>query len=88
MQDEILDIPITTQRRMILKHLKMGKTITQLEALKQYGCMRLSARIWDLKDLGVNIGKNMVKRNGKRFAKYYLIENGVIDGRCITTNNC
>ncbi len=87
MQDEVLEIPITTQRREILKHLKKGKTITQLEALKQFGCMRLSARIWDLKDLGFNIGKNMINRNGKRYAKYYLIGNGVIDGRCITTNN-
>lgn len=33
----------------ILKHLRSGKTITPLEALKKFGSFRLSARIYDLR---------------------------------------
>ena len=41
-----------TQTEMILDDLQAGHRITPIDALKQYGAMRLSARIWDLRDAG------------------------------------
>ncbi len=39
-----------TQKQKILDHLKMFKTITPLEAMKEYGCMRLAAVVYKLKE--------------------------------------
>lgn len=44
-----------TQEEMILKHLKQNGSISSLEAMKEYGIMRLGARIWDLRDKGYEI---------------------------------
>ena len=44
-----------TQSEMILNHLQAGRTITPLEAQEMFGCMRLGARIWDLKHQGHRI---------------------------------
>ncbi len=59
-----------TQKQMILNHMKEHGAITPLEALQRYGCFRLGARIADLKADGVQIQTEMVKENGKRFARY------------------
>ena len=61
-----------TQEKQILKDLEKGKSITALDALKNYGCLRLAARILEIKDSGYNVDKKMVKKNGKTFASYYL----------------
>lgn len=66
-----------THARLILEHLIKFGSITPQEALSEYGCMRLGARIWDLRDDGIEIETEMVKaknRFGKdiRFAKYSL----------------
>ena len=63
---------IKTQNHQILSWLKRGKSITALSALEKFGCMRLSARIYDLSHEGHNIHRSMVKINGKRVARYYL----------------
>ena len=47
---------------------------TQMEALRKFGCMRLGARIFDLKEQGYNIKTTMISKNNKRFAKYQLIK--------------
>lgn len=44
-----------SQLDAILKHLKEYGSITPYEALQEYGCFRLGARIWDLRDLGYEI---------------------------------
>lgn len=62
-----------SQTQQIKKHLQAGKTITPLEALDQYGCMRLGARVLDLKHEGMVIHNRMVSHNGKRFAEYSAI---------------
>ena len=41
-----------TQSQVILEHLKKHGSITQKEAIDNYGIMRLGARIWDLKRKG------------------------------------
>jgi len=44
-----------TQAEKILRHLNDHGSITALDALREYGCMRLGARIWDLKREGHDI---------------------------------
>lgn len=44
-----------TQNQQILEHLQSGRTITQLDALNKYGCMRLSGRIFELRQRGYKI---------------------------------
>ena len=62
-----------TQEKAILNHLKHGKSITPLQALRWFGSLRLGARIWDLKRMGYNILTEIVKtETGKHVAKYSL----------------
>lgn len=62
----------TSQNEQIRQHLEAGNTITPLEALSLYDCLRLGARIHNLKKAGMAICSEMVKHNGKRFAEYSL----------------
>ncbi|HAQ21135.1 MAG TPA: hypothetical protein DCR40_18160 [Prolixibacteraceae bacterium] len=61
-----------SQNEQIRKHLEAGKKITPLEALEQFNCLRLGARIHNLKGMGMAICSELVERNGKRFAEYSL----------------
>lgn len=63
---------ITSQTKAIETHLKSGRTITPLEALQVYGCFRLGARIWDLKNQGLDIDTEMIQDGRKRFARYKM----------------
>jgi hypothetical protein len=65
-----------TQNEAILKHLRRNKTITQLEATYQLGCLRLSERIRELKSAGHKIGGHMVRvktRYGAANVKRYYL---------------
>ena len=62
----------TSQNSQILRHLKAGKSITPLEALRRYGCFRLGARIWELKQSGHPIDKTWDDDGRKRWAKYRM----------------
>ena len=61
-----------TQTNRILRYLKTGRCITPMSALTRFKCMRLAARIEELKDQGIRINSRMVHRNGRRFACYSL----------------
>ena len=62
-----------SQNALIKGWLLNGYTITQLEALNQFGCFRLAARISDLRDKGLNVVTDMVTLdNGKRVARYFV----------------
>lgn len=64
---------IGTQNQMIRDALIMGERITALEALERFGCLRLSGRIFDLRDEGLNIITETKKLpNGKKVAEYYI----------------
>lgn len=64
-----------TQTAQILAHLKTGRSITPIDALNRYGCFRLGARIYDLKQSGHNIYREMVETDsGKRVASYTLVK--------------
>lgn len=61
-----------TQSQLIAQHLRSGKAITPIEALRLYGCLRLGARIYDLRQRGMNITSTTIEKGGKRFAQYRL----------------
>ena len=62
-----------SQTQQILKALKRGRKITPLDALADFNCMRLGARIFDIKEMGYNVITTMVKSNsGKWFAQYKM----------------
>lgn len=62
-----------SQLESVRQHLISKGSITPLEALRLYGCYRLSGRIKDLRDMGVNISTELIPYNGKRFAKYIYL---------------
>lgn len=63
-----------TQNDAILAHLKAGKAITPLGALREFNCFRLGARIHDLKRAGHPITRRLVThpRTGARYAEYRM----------------
>lgn len=60
------------QTNRILRFLHTGRGITPLSALTRFKCMRLAARIDELRDAGIRVHSRMMNRNGKRFACYSL----------------
>lgn len=66
-----------TQCDRILRHLKDYGSITALEAVSEYGCMRLAARIADLKGRGYRISSTITKGKNRygettRYSTYRL----------------
>lgn len=69
--------PNTTQSasqcQQIREWLEAGRNITALEALTDYGCMRLASRITDLRKAGLAIKvSRIVTPSGKYVAQYSL----------------
>ena len=63
-----------TQSAQILKALKNGERLTHLDAEKRFNCLRLGARIYDLKQQGHKIESRMiVVPSGKCVAEYRLV---------------
>ena len=67
-------MPKLTQNQQILEYLKSGKSLTPLIALEKFGCFRLSARIFNLREEGNAIITKNITRKGKTFAEYSLIQ--------------
>jgi len=63
-----------SQNNDIINYLKKGKKLNPMKALKLFRCFRLSARIFDLNQMGYNIECTNVSKNGKHFAEYKLIQ--------------
>ena len=62
-----------SQNKRILEWLKAGKTLTQLEALQEFGCMRLASRISDLRESGAKIKTEKIQvKSGKYVARYSI----------------
>jgi hypothetical protein len=61
-----------SQTQRIESYLKQGNPITPIKALKLFGCLRLAARINDLKRSGLSVSSEIVNKNGKRFAQYRI----------------
>jgi hypothetical protein len=61
-----------SQTVKILNYLLKGKSITPLEALSRFKCFRLASRINEIKRSGIIVNKEIVTKNGKRYARYSL----------------
>lgn len=61
-----------TQTDSIYKWLMLGNTLTPLEALGRFGCLRLGARIFELRRQGYKIETKYITKNGKTFAEYRM----------------
>lgn len=61
-----------SQNERILNWLKSGKTLTQQDAIREFACYRLSARIADLRKMGYAIRTETIVKNGVHFAKYSM----------------
>tara|TARA_Y100000310_G_scaffold29304_1_gene27805 strand:- start:1521 stop:1730 length:210 start_codon:yes stop_codon:yes gene_type:complete len=63
----------TSQNASILAHLRAGKSITGMDALRLFGCSRLAARILDLRQAGHPItGETITTDTGKRCKEYRM----------------
>ena len=63
-----------SQSKEILNHLKAGNELNPMLALERFGCMRLAARISDLRAEGHQIETTVKKgHNGKVYASYRLV---------------
>ena len=64
-----------SQQKQIYDYMMQGNRITAYEALRLFGCLRLSARIADIKqhhpDVKV-ISDRLRTHNGKNVAQYYV----------------
>lgn len=62
------------QRIMIKRHLLQHGSITPMDALQKFGCMRLAARISELREEGMHIRTD--RPDGDQYAIYRLIYDG------------
>lgn len=58
-----------SQKEQILRHLKLYQQITPIDALNEYGCFRLAARVYDLRKEGHEIKE---ERHKDGFAVYRM----------------
>lgn len=70
------------QSDRILRHLRDHGSITSLEAMQEYGVMRLASRISDLKRSGIPIRREMVSGKNRygestSYARYSIDQGGV-----------
>lgn len=70
-----------TQCEKILRHMEDFGSITSLEAMQEYGIMRLASRISDLKKAGILIRKETVSGKNRygestSYARYSIKEGG------------
>ena len=64
-----------SQNALIREYLEAGNTITSLEALNLFGCMRLASRICDLREQGVPIATERIQvPSGKYVTRYSLAQ--------------
>lgn len=61
-----------TQNELVLDYMERGHKITPLRALEKFGCFRLSARIYDLKQQGHTISDKLVTVRNKTFSQYWI----------------
>jgi hypothetical protein len=66
---------IDSQLKAIEKDLKAGRKVSPMQALRDYGCLRLSARIFELKHKRhLNIESKLQHSGDLRWSEYRLIK--------------
>ncbi len=74
-----------TKIDLIKRHLKSGRSLTQLESIGLYSAFRLAARVHELKARGWNIETHMKEDiSGSTYAEYRLASNRPSMGRFIS----
>lgn len=64
-----------SQTKQILEYMKQGNKITPLEALRKFGCFRLTSRIWDIERLtGVRIKRERIKVQNAEGKQVYVMQ--------------
>lgn len=63
-----------SQTDQIRAALLSGLELTPLDALEKFGCFRLAARVADLRAEGLDIETVTEVRNGKKFARYRVVQ--------------
>lgn len=69
-----------SQNLQIEQWLKSGRTLTALDALYNFGCLRLSGRIYDLRHKGMKIKSELIEVtspsvfNGKKRVMRYSLQ--------------
>ena len=61
-----------SQNRAILEHLRAGHELSAIDALHKFGCLRLAARIDNLRMEGVEIETRIERKGSKHWAVYYI----------------
>ena len=61
-----------SQNARILAYLKQGRSITGLLALRLYGCFRLAARIYDIRQQGIKVQQRLIRIKDKRVSVYWI----------------
>ncbi len=64
-----------SQTAQIKAWLLDRKSITPIDALREFGCFRLGARIWDLRNDDADplpIDMELIENGDKRFASYRI----------------
>lgn len=56
----------------ILAYLKTGASLTPLEALSRFGCLRLAPRCLELREAGYRI-ETTIRRNGRKYYAEYRL---------------
>tara|TARA_R110002020_G_scaffold442728_1_gene653899 strand:- start:102 stop:332 length:231 start_codon:yes stop_codon:yes gene_type:complete len=61
-----------SQEKIIKHYLESGGRVNGIMALEKFGCYRLSSVIFNLREKGLDIKTEMIKKGQKSFAEYYL----------------
>lgn len=62
-----------SQRQKILSWLQEGHTLTPVQALNLFGCNRLAARIYNLRELGYPIDSEIIKVDDNTYVARYRL---------------
>ena len=66
-----------SQNKQIAEYVRSGRKLTPLDALYQFGCFRLSARIYDLRSEGMAIEahtRQIMSAGKKKHVTEYFIK--------------
>lgn len=63
-----------TQTERVKAYIEVNGSITSMDAFRDLGITRLSARVKDLRDNGVNVVTVMEQNKNSRYARYYIKE--------------
>jgi len=73
MNENLNRVIAKSQCDRIANYMKAGYSITSLEALHLFGCMRLASRICDLRERGYKINTCRIKTSTGKYVTEYTM---------------